>query len=89
MWDMAAFGAEPAKPVDMSGAKSVKPTGRPSRSGGKPPLATTWKSRCRRPWVARGMTMVVKLSGPLWIVKGAPGSAAYARVLLGGHRRRA
>jgi len=81
VWDMATFGAELSKTVDMSGAKaSVKPNGQTKQIAGR--AATGYDLEISMQSAMGGskdMTMTVTLSGPAWIVKGAPGSADYAR----------
>lgn len=85
VWDMAAFGAELAKVVDMSGAKaSVKPNGQTKQiathtAAGYDVDISTQSALAG----SKDMTMTVTLSGPIWIVKNAPGSADYARFYKG------
>ena len=81
VWDMATFGAELSKTVDMSGAKaSVKPNGQTKQiaahSAAGYDMEVSMQSAMGG---SKDMTMTVTLSGPIWIVKNAPGSADYAR----------
>jgi len=81
VWDMAAFGAELSKTVDMSSAKaSIKPTGQTKQIAGH--SATGYDMEVSMQSAMGGskdMTMTVTLAGPVWIVKNAPGAADYAR----------
>jgi hypothetical protein len=81
VWDMATFGAELSKTVDMSGAKtSVKPNGQTKQIGGHSAAGYDMEvSMLSAMGGSKDMTMTVTLSGPVWIVKNAPGSADYAR----------
>jgi hypothetical protein len=81
VWDMATFGAELAKTVDMSGAKAsltsngqTKPIAGHSAAGYD--MEISMQSAMGG---SKDMTMTVTLSGPIWIVKNAPGSTDYAR----------
>jgi hypothetical protein len=81
VWDMATFGAELSKAVDVSGAKaSLKATGQTKQIAGhtaaRYDLEISMQSAMGG---SKDMTMTVNLSGPVWIVKNAPGSADYAR----------
>ena len=80
VWDMQAFGGEMTKSVDTSEMKASRQAERQDqgdrRQDRRP--ATTWRSPCRPRWAAEeGMKMTVMLTGPMWIVKGAPGTADY------------
>jgi len=81
VWDMAAFAAELAKSVDVSSAKaSLKANGQTKQIAGK--AATGYDMEVSMQSAMAGskdMTMTVMLSGPVWIVKNAPGSADVAR----------
>jgi hypothetical protein len=81
VWDMAAFSAELAQTVDVSQAKaSLTPTGQSKQIAGQD--ATGYALEVSMPATVAGsadMAMMVKLSGPVWIVKDAPGSADYIR----------
>jgi hypothetical protein len=81
VWDMAAFGAEVSKSVDMSGATaSVKPNGQTKQIGGHSAAGYDVEVSMQSALGGgKDMNMTVALSGPIWIVKNAPGSADYAR----------
>jgi hypothetical protein len=78
-WDMQAFGANLQSSVDTSGMKaSVKPNGQTKQIAGK--AASGYDMELSLPAMMGGkggMKMTVVLSGPIWIVKGAPGTAEY------------
>ena len=78
-WDMQAFGASIKQSVDTSGMKaSVKPNGQTKQLAGK--SATGYDMEMSVPATMGGkdgMKMTVILTGPIWIVKGAPGTAEY------------
>jgi hypothetical protein len=79
VWDMQAFSAEMAKNVDASEIKaSIKANGQTKDIGGK--TANGYDMLVTVPTVMGGqggMEMTVKLTGPIWIVKGAPGTQDY------------
>ncbi|MGQ0733134.1 MAG: hypothetical protein ACT4QD_05690 [Acidobacteriota bacterium] len=79
VWDMAAMGAEIAKSVDTSGMKaSITANGKTKAFGAH--SATGYDMEITVPAAMGGskdMQMMVTLAGPVWIVKGAPGSADY------------
>jgi hypothetical protein len=81
VWDMAAFSAELSKTVDMSSAKaSLQPNGKTKQVAGQ--SATGYDvdiSMQSAMGGSKDMTMTVTLSGPMAIVKNAPGSRDYAR----------
>jgi hypothetical protein len=81
VWDMAAFASELAKAVDVSGAKaSLKANGQTKPIGGH--SATGYDLEVSMHSALPGskdMEMTAVLSGPIWIVKNAPGSADFAR----------
>lgn len=81
VWDMATFGAELSKTVDMSGARaSVKPNGQTKQIAGHSAAGYDMDVSMQSGMGgSKDMTMTVTLSGPIWIVKNAPGSADYAR----------
>jgi hypothetical protein len=81
VWDMAAFGAELAKSVDMSNTKaSVKPNGQKKEISGRSANGYDMEiSMTSAMGGNKDMTMTVTLSGPVWIVVNAPGSADYNR----------
>jgi hypothetical protein len=81
VWDMAAFSAEMAKSVDISGLKaSIKPNGQKKPFGSH--NADGYDMDITVPAQLGGnkdMTMTINMTGPVWIVKNAPGAADYAR----------
>jgi len=81
VWDMTALGQEISKNVDTSGAKaSMMANGQTKPLGGR--TATGYDMMVAVPAAMGGskdLTMTVTLQGPMWIVKGAPGSADYAK----------
>ena len=81
VWDMATFGAELSKTVDMSGAKaSVKPNGQTKQIAAHSAAGYDMEVAMQSAMGgSKDMTMTATLSGPIWIVKNAPGSADYAR----------
>ncbi|OFW46949.1 MAG: hypothetical protein A3J29_09275 [Acidobacteria bacterium RIFCSPLOWO2_12_FULL_67_14b] len=78
-WDMQAFGENISKSVDTSAMKaSVKPNGQTKQIAGR--NATGYDMSIELPAMlggAGGMKMTVMLEGPMWVVKGAPGTAEY------------
>ena len=78
-WDMQAFGGNMEQAVDLSGMKSsIKPNGQTKQIAGR--SATGYDMEMTVPTAMGGkggpkVTMI--LSGPVWIVKGAPGTAEY------------
>lgn len=81
VWDMAAFAAELSKSVDVSGAKaSMKPNGQTKQIAGHSAAGYDMEVSMQSAMGgSKDMSMTVTLSGPVWIVKNAPGSADYAR----------
>jgi hypothetical protein len=81
VWDMATFGAELSKTVDMSGATaSVKPNGQSKQIAGRSAAGYDLEVSMQSAFAgSKDMMVTVTLSGPIWIVKDAPGSADYAR----------
>jgi len=81
VWDMATFGETIAKSVDMSSAQaSVKPNGQTKAISGQNAAGYDVSVSMKAAMVgSKDMDMTVTLDGPLWIVKGAPGSADYSR----------
>jgi hypothetical protein len=77
--DMQKLSAEMAKNVQIDDMKaSLKPNGQTKQLLGKP--ATGYDLEISVPATmggAGGMKMTVNLAGPIWIVKGAPGTAEY------------
>ncbi len=80
VWDMAAFAAEISKSIGASGPKaSIKPNGQTKTIAGQ--AATGYDVEVSMDAALGGskdMMTTVTLSGPVWIVKNAPGSADYA-----------
>lgn len=81
VWDMGTFGAELSKTVDMSGAKaSVKPNGQTKQIAAHSAAGYDMEVSMQSALGGnKDMPVTVMLSGPIWIVKDAPGSADYAR----------
>lgn len=81
VWDMAEFSKEISQSVDMSGMKaSLKPNGQTKQIGAH--TAAGYDMAISMPATLGGskdMDMTVTLSGPMWIVKNAPGAADYNR----------
>lgn len=77
VWNMQAFSAEISKNVDVTGIKaSVKANGKTKDVAGK--SANGYDMAIEVPATIGGaMKMTVTLTGPMWVVKGAPGSAEY------------
>jgi hypothetical protein len=78
-WDMKAFGASISSAVDAGGMKSsIKANGQTKQLLGK--TASGYDMEVIVPATiggAGGMKMTITMSGPIWIVKGAPGTAEY------------
>jgi hypothetical protein len=81
VYDMAAFAQELSKSVDTSNMKiSFKANGQTKQIDDK--KAAGYDIEVIVPTTLPGskdMSMTMTLSGPTWIVKGAPGTADYAR----------
>ncbi len=79
VWDMQAFSEEMAKSVQTGEVKaSVKPNGETKEVAGK--TTTGYDLETSVPATIGGeggMAMTVTLRGPMWIVKGAPGTQDY------------
>jgi hypothetical protein len=79
VWDMQAFGANLQSSVDTAGIKSsIKANGQTKQIAGKD--ASGYDMELSVPATiggAKGMKISIMLSGPIWIVKGAPGTAEY------------
>lgn len=79
VWDMGSFAAELSKSVDTESMKvSLKPNGQTKTIAGA--NADGYDLEISVPAAIGGnkeMSMLVTLSGPAWIVKGAPGTADY------------
>ena len=77
-WDMQAFGGSIAKSVDTSGMKSsFKANGQTKQLLGKTASGYDVEVVVPATLGSGGMKMTITMSGPVWIVKGAPGSAEY------------
>ena len=78
-WDMQAFGSTMNQSVDTAGIKSsIKPNGQTKQIAGK--AATGYDMEMSVPAMMGGkggMKMTMLLTGPIWIVKGAPGTAEF------------
>lgn len=81
VWDMSAFEAELSKSVRTGDMKaSLKPNGQTKQIAGQ--NATGYDLEIVVPTSMGGrddMTVTVNMTGPIWIVKNAPGSADYIR----------
>ncbi len=79
VWDMTAFGNNIQAAVDVSAMKaSIKPNGKTKEIAGK--TATGYDTELSVPATMGGkggMQMTITITGPMWIVKGAPGTAEY------------
>ena len=77
VWDMGAFAAEMSKTVDTSNIKaSVKPNGQTKQFGSL--TANGYTIEITVPTqMSKDQTMNMVLSGPVWIVRNAPGAADY------------
>ena len=80
VWDMQAFAQELSKSVETGEVKaSVKANGQKKDIAGK--SAAGYDLETSVPAVIGGeggMAMTVRLTGPMWVVKGAPGAQEYA-----------
>jgi hypothetical protein len=78
-WDMQAFGANMSQSVDTSAMKaSIKPNGQTKPLAGK--TANGYDMELSVPATMGGkdgMKITVILAGPVWIVKGVPGTEEY------------
>jgi hypothetical protein len=81
VWDMATFGAELAKTVDVSSATgSLKANGQTRQIGGHAAAGYDMEVSMQSAMAgSKEMNMTVTLSGPIWIVKTAPGAADFGR----------
>jgi hypothetical protein len=79
VWDMQAFSAELAKGVEAGEMKtSLKANGEKKDIAGKTAIGYDLMiSLPSKMGGESGMEMTVELSGPIWIVKNAPGTAEY------------
>jgi hypothetical protein len=90
VWDMADFGQQTGTMIDASAMKgSLKPNGQTKVIAGK--TATGYDMNISMPTrmgdAKNGMDMLVTLSGPTWIVKGAPGTADFQKFYLAAAER--
>jgi hypothetical protein len=77
-WDMAAFTQEIGKSVNTAEIKaSVKPNGQTKQFGTYTAQGYTMEISVPAQ-MGRDQTMTMILTGPVWIVKNAPGAADYA-----------
>jgi hypothetical protein len=88
VFDMTAFGNDMSKAVDLSKSQaSFKANSQTKQIAGK--AAAGYDMSISMPMLlgsdgkGGGMPMTAVLSGPVWIVKGAPGSADFARFYRG------
>lgn len=82
VWNMAEFGEQLGAAVDTSAmTASLKPNGASKSIGGRE--AAGYDMNISMPTrigdAKSGMAMTVALTGPVWIVKGAPGTEDYLR----------
>jgi hypothetical protein len=81
VWDMAAFSQEIAKVVDMSSVKrSMKKNGQTKEIRGHDAVGYDVEASAESALngnPSMGM-MTVSVQGPMWIVKGSPGTAEYS-----------
>jgi hypothetical protein len=81
VWDMAAFASELSKNVDTTNMKvSLKPNGQSKQIAGQ--KAAGYDLDLSMPASMAGskdLSMTVSMTGPVWIVKNAPGTADYLR----------
>jgi hypothetical protein len=88
VFDMSQFGNDMSKAVDLSKSKaSFKANNQTKQVAGK--AAAGYEMAIEVPMLlgsdgkGGGMAMTANLSGPVWIVKGAPGSADFSRFYRG------
>lgn len=79
VWNMQEFGKQVGSSVDTSAMKAtVRPNGKTKQIAGK--TANGYDMAIEVPAMmggAGGMKMTVSLAGPMWVVKGAPGTQEY------------
>jgi hypothetical protein len=80
VWDMATFASELSKAVDVSGAKaSLKANGQTRPIGGHSAIGYDLEISMQSAiGGGKDMDITAVLSGPIWIVKNAAGSADFA-----------
>ena len=82
VWDMATLSQEISKVVDLSSLKtSMKENGKTREIGGQGAVGYDLEESLEStPEGNPSMgTLTVNLQGPMWIVKGSPGTAEYSR----------
>lgn len=79
VWEMSAFAAEMSKSVDTSTVKaSLKPNSQTKQIGGQAASGYDMEVSMQAGMGgSKDMNMTYTLTGPVWIVKGAPGTADY------------
>jgi hypothetical protein len=85
VWDMQSFGANMQQSVDISGMKSsLKPNGQTKQIAGKSAVGYDMETIVPMMMGGKGgPKMTMTLSGPIWVVKGAPGTAEYINFFKG------
>jgi hypothetical protein len=80
-WDMATFAQQIEKSVDIQSAKgSITPNGKTKQVGGHTAAGYDMSMSMKAALGGgKDLNMTVTMQGPAWIVKGAPGSADFAR----------
>jgi len=80
VWDMSTIAEDMAKVVNTSEIKSsIKPNGQTKQIAGK--TANGYDVEIIVPFTnggEKGMAMTMTMTGKIWVVKGAPGTADYA-----------
>lgn len=77
-WNMQAFSADMSKNVDVSGMKaSVTPNGKTKDIAGTSTTGYDMAIEVPANIGGGGMKMTINLTGPMWVAKGAPGTADY------------
>jgi hypothetical protein len=81
VWDMAAFGEQIAKAVDVTGAKAtLTENGNTKQIGAHTAVGYDVEVSMQSAFAgSKDMNMTVTLSGPVWIVKDSPGAADFSR----------
>ena len=81
VWDMAAFAQQMEKSVDLSSVSgSLKPNGQSKPIAGQTASGYDMMMSMKSAMAgSKDANMTVTLQGPVWIVKGAPGSADFSR----------
>lgn len=82
IWDMADFAKQIGSTVETTGmTASFKPNGQTKQISGKTAVGydMSISMPTRMGDAKNGMSMTVSLSGPTWIVKGAPGTAEFQK----------